>query len=321
MTVEANFVQDADIVQYTVTAAVVAGQVVQLPDGRAGVAVDGYAAGALGAFQVSGIANLNKTLTMVMLIGSEIFWDASANAAHLLHVNDKDFFVGTCQVSTLSADTTVKVAMNSRPSPTVSLAHGFVTAPVSTAGFLTNTGGGDHAQMALDAANEAQKVDAFTWRKMAIGSQGVAHFLFNPNVNGTTSAVDISVGLANATHATDADSITEHVFLHVDGGSTTLNVQSKTSGATNAAATTTLSLTAGTALLFQIDFTDNTAVKCYVNGVRVMDGTTGASKTIDLSVCTGPLGLLVHMEKTSATATGNIGCRAFATTFDPGVAT
>lgn len=316
---EATNVQCAENYYYTVTAAVVAGQVIQLPDGRAGVAVDGYAAGVLGAFQVSGIATVAKTLTMVMLPGSELFWDASADKAHLLHANDKDFFLGTCVADTLSADTTVKINLNQRPQPTASFAHGVVVAPIQTAGFPVAAGaGGDAVALVLQAANEAQKADALSLRKWAVGAKGVAHFLVAPNTNGTTSAVDISVGIANATHDTDADSITEHVFLHIDGGSTTLNVQSKDGTTTNTAATSTLTLTAGTPLLWQLDFRDNSNVLAYVNGVRVMDGTTGASKTLDLSHATGPLGLLAHMEKTAATATGNFTVRAFATTFDAG---
>src|SRR5689334_19280205 len=121
---EAVTVQAGSIVKYTVTAAVVAGQVIQLPDGRAGVAVDGYSAGTLGEFMTESIFEVAKTATMVMLPGSELYWDASADAAHLLFGNDKDFFLGTCYDDALSADTTVKVDLNKRPATTISFAHG-----------------------------------------------------------------------------------------------------------------------------------------------------------------------------------------------------
>lgn len=315
---EANNVQSAHIINYTATSAVVAGQVIQLPDGRAAVAQDGYGAGVLGSYQVSGIAEVAKTATMVMLPGSELFWDASANAAHLLFGNDKDFFLGVCTADAASAATTVKVNLNVAPRPTVSFAQGYATAPINTAGFPFVGGAGDSVSMGFSATAEAQKVDALSLRKVAVGAQGVAHMLVCINLNSDNAAGDLNFGLANATHATDADSITEHVFFHSDGAALTINVQSKDGGTTNAAATTTLSYVVGTPVLFQLDFRDNNDIKAYINGVRVMDGTTGASKTLKTNSATGPLGLLAHMEKTSDDSPGNVTVRGFITTFDPG---
>lgn len=315
---EATNVQAAQVINFTPTAAVVAGQVIQLPDGRAGVAQDAVAAGALGAFQVSGIAYVAKTTTMVMLPGSELFWDASADAAHLLFGNDKDFYLGVCTADAASAATGVYVNLNQRPTPTVSFAHGFVSVPINTAGFPFVGGSGDAVIMGFSATAEAQKVDALSVRKMAVSAKGVANFLLCLNTNSDNAAGDLNIGLANATHATDADSITEHVFFHMDGAALTINVQSKDGGTTNTAATTTLSAVVGTPVLFQLDFRDNTDIKAYINGVRVMDGTTGASKTLKTNSATGPLGLMVHWEKTSDDSPGNLTCRAFATTFDAG---
>jgi FMN-dependent NADH-azoreductase len=50
-----------------------------------------------------------------------------------------------------------------------------------------------------------------------------------------------------------------------------------------------------------MDARDPASVKLYVDGVRVLSGTTFV-----LTAATGPLGLLAHLEKTTGTATGTV---------------
>lgn len=310
---EATNLQEAEFIPYTVTAAVVAGQVIQLPDGRAGVAVDGYAAGVLGTFQVSGLCTVAKTTTMVMLPGSELFWDASANKAHLLHGNDLDFFLGTCFDDAASAATTVLVLLNQNPSPTISFASGFVSIPINTAGFPMVSGAGDSVNMSFSATAEAQKVDALSLRGISKSADGIVHMLICITTNADASAGDLNFGLANATHATDADSITESLFIHIDGASTNINAESD-DGTTEVAATdTTVDFTAGTPFLAQWDLRDNADIQLYIDGVNVLP-----SSVFKLDAATGPLKLLAHMEKTSDDSPGNVTVRGFVTTFDPG---
>ena len=120
--------------------------------------------------------------------------------------------------------------------------------------------------------------------------------------NGSTSDVDINIGVANATHATDADSITESVFFHIDGGSLNILAESD-DGTTEVAATdTTVDITAGSAVAnrveFWIDMRNPADIQLYVDGVNVLP-----SSVFTLAAATGPVGLLAHVEKTSGTAT------------------
>lgn len=310
---EATYLQDACIVPFTVTAAVEAGQVIQLPDGRAGVAIDGYAAGVLGSFKVRGRHRVAKTTSMVMLPGSELFWDASANKAHLLFGNDKDFFLGSCLDDAAAADTEVDVLLNERPAPTISFASGFVNANVQTAGFPSISGAGDSVNMAFTTTAEAQKVDALSIRGISPSAKGIVHMLICINTNSDNAAGDLNFGLANGTHATDADSITESLFIHVDGASTNINAESD-DGTTEVTATdTTVDFTAGTPFLAQWDLRDNTDIQLYIDGVNVLP-----NSVFKLNAATGPLKLLAHMEKTSDDSPGNVTVRGFVTTFDAG---
>lgn len=310
---EANFVQDACIVPYTATAAVSAGQVVQLPDGRAGVAVDSYSAGALGHFHVKGRHRVAKTASMVMLPGSELFWDASANAAHLLFGNDKDFYLGSCADDAASSDAEVDVLLNERPAATISFAHGYQSINVQTAGFVNVYGSGDSAGLAFSATAEAQKADAMTLRGIAPSSKGIVHTLITVVVDPDAAAVDANFGLANGTHASDADSITESLFIHLDGASANINAESD-DGTTEVAATyTTVDYVVGTPFLVQWDLRDNEDIQLYINGVNRLP-----ASVFKLNAATGPLKLLAHIEKTSDDSPGNFTCRGFVTTFDAG---
>lgn len=298
---EATYRQCGDSVDYTPTAAVVAGQIVQLPDGRAGFAHTAIAAGALGSVQVEGIVEAEKTTSMVVLNGSELFWDASANKAHLLHRNDADFPIGCAIEDEASAATTVKVDLNRKQAFTATLGNGFVGVPINTAGFPFIDGVGDGVNLGFSATAEAQKVDALSHRGFAVGTKCIVEALVCVNTNGDASAVDINVGLANATHATDADSITESLFLHIDGASTNIALESD-DGTTEVAATdTTVDFTAGTPFLVQWDIRDNTDIQVYVDGVNVLP-----SSVFKLNAATGPLKLLAHMEKTSDDSPGNV---------------
>jgi hypothetical protein len=95
------------------------------------------------------------------------------------------------------------------------------------------------------------------------------------------------------------------VLVHIDGGSTAINAQSKDGTTTVTATDTTKTFTAGTAVANRtevwIDTRTSGGVAIYVNGVRVLSGST-----FDLSHATGPLGLIAHMEKTTGTATGRL---------------
>lgn len=299
-------------VDWTPTAAVTAGEVLQFSDGRAAFAPTAIAAGKKGALTVCGIVEVAKTASMVMLKGSRLYWDASANKAHLLQVNDADFYLGICQEDATASATTVKVALNADPSYTISLGDGFVSVPVVTAGINHQViGHKDGVSLALDTTAEAQKLDALSLRGFAVGTPGIAEALICINTNGDDAAFDLNVGLANGTHASDADGITESLFCHIDGASLNINLESD-DGTTEVAATdSTVDAVVGTPFLVQWDLRDNTDIQIYIDGVNVLSGSTFA-----LDAATGPLKLLAHMEKSSNDTPGNVtvarlGWRAF----------
>ena len=156
------------------------------------------------------------------------------------------------------------------------------------------------AQAACGAA-EAQKLDALSLRGLAKGALAIVDALVCINLNGDDAAFDFNVGLANASHATDADSITEYLFLHTDGNSLNLNLQS-TDGTTTVASTdTTVDAVVGTPFLVQFDLRNNADIQAYVNGVNVLP-----ASVFKLDAATGPLKLLAHMEKTANDSPGNI---------------
>lgn len=305
---EAIYVQEGRTADYTPVAAVSAGQVVQLSDGRAGVVCTDLVADELGSVHTDGIFTVAKTTSMVLLEGGRVFWDASANKAHFRTVNDKDFYIGTVAEDAASADTTVKVNLNKQQSNTLDLLNGPVlsvatgTAVAGSAGFDLPKKFGGSASMRITATSEVQCVDLLSVDRVDPASNPIAEFIVRVAANGSTSDVDFNLGLANGTSTSDADAVTEHVYFHIDGGSTNILAQSKDGTTTVAAADTTVDLSAGSAVAnrneFWIDMRDPDDIQLYIDGVLVL-----AATAFDLGAAVGPLGLLVHLEKATGTAT------------------
>lgn len=306
---EAIYRQAGNSIDFTPTAAVAAGEVVHLPDGRAGVATTAIAAGELGAVQVSGVAEVLKSITQTMLASNYVYWDTSASKCNLLHGGSTDFGLGTVIEDAAYAATTVKVALNVKPTYTLALSDGFVAAPIpaitaNPQGMMFGTGNG--VNMVFDTAAEAQKFDALSINSIATDTPGILQAKVCINVNGDDAAFDFNVGLASGTDATSADSITNSLFLHTDGANLSLNVESDNVTAEVAATDTTIDAVVGTPFIVTWDLRDWADIKCYINGLRVGDGTTGTEVTLSLDGAAGPMKLLAHMEKTANDSPGNI---------------
>jgi len=306
MTAEAVYLNPGVSVDYTPTTAVTAGEVRQLPDGRAGFAPTAIAAGAKGALIVSGVVEVLKTATMVMLKGSRVFWDASANKAHLLQVAaTTDFYLGIVTETAASAATTVKVDLNANPKYTIDLGDGFWSVPVSTAGNTQQViGHKEGVSFVLDATSEAQKHDALSTLSIPVDTPCLVEAEICVNQALSTSDVDLNVGLANATHATTADDITESIFIHIDGGDLNINAESDDATTEVEATDTTKDFKVGTPFLAQWDLSDWKDPQLYINGVNVLP-----ASVFNISAATGPMKLLAHIEKTAGTAVGNVTIR------------
>lgn len=308
---ESQYSQCGTVIDWTADADYDAGAIVQLPDGRAGqVTCDVVSGDVVGVRVEAGalLKNVTKASGFVALKGNRAFWDHSANAVSYRKVNDRDFYLGRFAEDGTAAgtDTTCAVILNIDPRYDIDLlrdgALSVPTGTVAAGGFDLPKRYGGAAGLSLTATNEAQCIDMLSVDRFALGANAIIEAIFRVAANGSTSAVDLSIGVANGTSTTDADAITESVFLHIDGGATTIYAESD-DGTTEVNATdTTKTLSAGSAVANRhelwIDMRDPSDVQVYVDGSLVLSGTT-----FNVAAATGPLGLLAHLEKTSGTAT------------------
>ncbi|MBN9521086.1 hypothetical protein J0H58_21635 [bacterium] len=294
----------------TLAAAAFGGEVRQLADGRAGVLQGQNAAGSgdTRAFATTGQFAMTKATGFAGLDGGRAYWDHSANAITFKKVNDRDFYLGRFVGDSASADTECVVNLNVNPPATIDmLRDGFLSVPTGTQvvgafGFPKPFGGS--FSLALTATSEAQCVDMLSVDRVALGANAIAEFVIRLGANGSGASVDLNLGLANGTHTSDADSITESAFFHIDGGSLNVNAESD-DGTTEVASTdTTVDITAGSAVAnrmeFWLDARDPANVRYFVDGVEVLAATANLG---NIAAAAGPLGLLVHLEKTTGTDT------------------
>jgi predicted RecA/RadA family phage recombinase len=282
-------------------AAEASGEVIQLGDGRAAYvpALGAVAIGDPVAYKTSGIVELLKTTGIVVLDGGRVYWDVANNKAHFKKAASF-FYVGTAVGDAASADTTILVDLNASQAPLYSERDGYAaTVLVGSASLTPRLGSA--ATFTLISTNEAEKVDALSEMAVAITRKGIAEIRLAVTTALSAADVDVNFGIANGTHASDADSITELAGFHLDGGDTKIYALSRDGTTTVAATDTTKTFGVGTFQEFWIDFRDLTAVKLYVDGVRVL-----SASEFKLNAATGPFKLLVHIEKTASAATGII---------------
>ena len=291
-----------DVRDYFAVAAVTGGQVVQLADGLGGVVLTDLAAGQKGSVIVRGIVTLPKTTGISLLDGGRAAWDYSANAVHFKTVNDKDFFLGSVYGDAAAADTTVKINLNAHPVYLLDLRRDpATTATVGTAaaeGFGRPKPVGGSTKFLITATNEAQKVDLMSNQAFAVTANAIVEGRINVVSDGAGTVVDVSIGIANGTHATDADQITESLFVHLDANNANINLESD-DGTTEVNATdSTVDYTEGTPFEVWFDLRDESDIQIYIDGVLMLPSTV-----FKLNAATGPLKLLAHVEKTAATDT------------------
>lgn len=306
-TLEAYFRAEGWMRDYTAVSAMTGGQVIQLNDGLAGVVVTDIAAGALGSARIAGQFTIAKASGVVILDGGQVFWDHSANNATFRQVSDRDFYIGTAVGDAASASTTMVVDLNQVPSYKVdfskdSAANSIIVGTAAAAGFGYPIRKGGSNTFLLTATSEAQKVDLLSVQGWSPSANAIVEGAFRVISDGSGSAVDVSLGCASGTNATDADSIAESVFIHLDANDTKINAESDDGTTEIAATNTTKTYTEGSALAnrveFWMDMRDPADVQIYIDGVLVLPATV-----FNVSAAAGPWFLLAHMEKTSSTDT------------------
>ena len=301
---EATYRNCGYAVDLTAAAAYTAGEVIQLSDGRAGVPANDVASGDAGAFATEGVFRVAKTSGVVVIAGAPLWWDHSANSATPvppLVTGYRDFYLGTALDDATSSATTVDVNLNVRPQYEIDMQRdGGDTAVVLTAGSPYIYSRGGSLEAGFSATAEAQKLDWLSKRSFPVGSNWILEAVVEVVTNADADVGDLNIGVANATHASDADSITESAFFHFDmGADLNLDVESD-DGTTEVAATdSTIDWAVGTPLHLVIDGRDPAGLLFYVNGVL-----TGDAQTKVLSAATGPLKALFHFEKSSNDSPG-----------------
>ncbi len=118
---------------------------------------------------------------------------------------------------------------------------------------------------------------------------------------GDDAALDINFGLASGTHATLFDSVSEYAVFHLDGSDLSVSCQSADGTTTVAATDTLVDLVDDIYANFRIDMTDLTDVKFFINGARMLSGTT-----FDMSNYSGRLTPIVHVGKISNNTTADV---------------
>lgn len=309
-TYEALRYKDEDcITDFTAEAAYTGGEVIQTANGRAAIVPRDVASGAAGVAESEGIFTVAKTTSMVILDGGKVYWDHSANKAHYKAVSDRDFYIGTAVGDAASADTTMKVRLNAVPVYAVDIMRDPITSVIAgtaaAGGFGYPRTLGGSMGFYITATSEAQKVDALSVDGFTNSANAIVEMALRFPTGGSGSASDYNVGIASGTHATDADSIAQHLFAHFDGASTNINFQSKDGSTTVTSTDSTIDYTAAATQAARVeiwfDCRTTTSVKVYVDGARVLSGTT-----FDVSAAASTWLLLAHAEKTTGTETGDM---------------
>lgn len=300
---ESTFNQEGHVIDYLAIAAVTNGQIVQLPDGRAAQIKGDADAGEYVGAQVHGVITVPKTTGIALLVGGDAYWDISANKAHFRQESGVgDFYLGMVRADAASAATEVQIDLNK--CARYEFNYGMDGQPW-TAEELTGTGGahlvlpGGADRMTLSNANEAQQLGL----KGTKGLPASANPIFEAKVtrvSASNDTVDIDVGLASGTHATDFESVTAFVAVHLDGADNDIDTHSDDGTTDRAPADSTINDVDATPFEIWIDCRDDADVKFYIDGVLV---DTSASKRILTAAVGTVLYPTAMIEKTAGTAT------------------
>lgn len=306
MTAEATMLQTRGQFLKTAAAAIAAGEVHQLSNGQAAVyqGLNAAVSGQRVVFATEGQFTLPKTASIVLLDGGRAYWDHSANTVTFEKVNDRDFYLGRVVGDTAAASATVVVELNVDPPYDIDVMRDAVlSVPVGTQvvgafGHAKYLGGA--LSIELTATNEAQKIDLLSVDGFATGANAIIEAIFRIPDDGGSGAQDFNIGVANGTHATDADAITESIFCHVDGNVLDLLLESDDGTVEVAATDSTINYAEGSAVANRvevwIDMRLPADVQIYINGVLMLTATV-----FNVNVAAGPWFLLAHLEKTIGT--------------------
>ncbi len=295
MTAEAIMHQEGSVVTHTADAAVASGQVFRLEDGRAGVycGLNAAASGDVFALQTAGVHDIQKSTSVNILLGQEVWWDITNN--ELTYRIAGDYYVGVAQETALAAATDVKVNLNAKP---VYVAEQGVDA-FTTDGYI-GTGipiqcPGDIAvSMPFTTDAEAAMQALTSVATIAVADKPIMEAEVAVYDIGNDAALDICVGLANGGHDTDFDSVTEYCIIHLDGSALSVLAESEDGTTTEGQDDTLFDAVDDTYFFLQIDASTPADCQIYINGALKL-----TASVFNIAAATGPLVAIAHMEKTS----------------------
>lgn len=296
MSDETTFHKPSGAITWVTDVALISGQVIALLDGRASVymGLNAAVSGDTVALATTGRFKFNKVGSVVMLPGDIIRWDESAgNATHELA---GDYVIGICIEDAASGDTEVLVELNALPRGEIELGRtAFAFATTETAGAPGRVTDGGKCQLTLTVTTEAQRSEALSEESVDVVQGFIASFIAKLPTDPGNAAVDYSLFMANAGHASDADSIAESVGFHFDGNTQVISAESDDGTTEVNAIDTTKVWVVDTYQLFKIDARNLADIQLYIDGVLILP-----SSVFRLDNATGPMKLLFHMEKASA---------------------
>lgn len=303
-TLEALYRQKGEALDYTPSTAITGGQMVQLPDGRAAFATNDIEADVKGAVRVCGVVRVLKTVGIALLAGGDAFWDVSANKAHFRPENSTvDFLAGMVLEDALAADTEVDIVLNERCHHIIDLEHrdagqdvdGWTTEATNGLGVTADVLA-QRFTLSFDAVAEAAQAALFSNRKVPLSAKPIMESRIALYNIGAAAALDINVGLASASHATDFEAVPVFATVQLDGNALAINTHSDDGTTDRAPADSTILAVAATFLEVWIDCRDDTNVTFYVDGVLV---DTAASKRILTEALATSVFPIAHIEKTN----------------------
>lgn len=253
--------------------------------------------------QCGGPMTLTKANTVVILTGQEVWYDGSAGKGTHSRVAG-DFPIGVALEDAAITATSCLIDFGKKQTYQVDLRAGSWTTE-ATDGLGVSAMVGGAQKLAFDAVAEVAQAALFsdiTVAKALLPIMEAEVAIFDI---ADAAAVDFTVGLANGSHATDFQSVTEFATIHLDGAALDIKVQSDDGTTDVAPVDSTLNAVDDTYFFVQIDTRDMADVQIYVNGADAVP----AGTTLVLTAAAGAFKPIAHMEKTSDDTTAEMRVR------------
>lgn len=307
MSSEAAYRYDPDIIKKRAVGAVVSGQMVQLPGGRAGYCntLKPQLPGDLISWQVEGVIEIAKTAGIVFLDGGDVFWDVSANKAHFRpEAGTPDFKCGTAVGDATSSATTMLIKLNGVGVYGIDLQQGSSDwAPEETLGLgvIALPGGG--FKLAFDAVAEVAQAAVVSVHSVPLSAGPILEARVAIYDIGDDASLDIDIGIATGSHASDFEALANFAAIHFDGNALDIKVHSDDGTTDVAAADSTIDAVDNTYFEVWIDCRNLADVQIYVNGV---DAVPGGTTLVLTAAAANALKAVAMIEKTSNDTTADV---------------